>query len=113
MAHYAFLDNKNKVIEVIVGIDENELIEGLDPETWYGNFRKKTCKRTSYNGNIRGTYAGYGYTYNEAEDIFVIPQPYPSWIRDGSFWNAPIDYPIDGADYSWNEDNQSWDLLND
>ena len=46
MAHYAFLDN-NIVTEVIVGIDENELIEGLDPETWYGNFKGPVCKRTS------------------------------------------------------------------
>ena len=70
MAHYAFLDENNVVTEVITGIDENELIEGLDPETWYGNFRGQTCKRTSYNGNIRGKYAGIGMTYNPATDTF-------------------------------------------
>ncbi len=42
MAHYAFLDENNVVTEVIVGIDESELIEGLDPETWYGNFRNNS-----------------------------------------------------------------------
>jgi len=47
MAHYAFLDSDNIVIEVITGIDEAELIEGLDTETWYGNFRNQVCKRTS------------------------------------------------------------------
>jgi hypothetical protein len=67
MAHYAFLDNNNIVTEVIVGIDETELIEGLDPETWYGNFRGQTCKRTSYNNNIRNNYAGIGYTYDAIE----------------------------------------------
>ena len=46
MAHYAFLDSNNIVTEVIVGIDETELIEGLHPEIWYGNFRGQTCKRT-------------------------------------------------------------------
>jgi hypothetical protein len=75
MAHYAFLNKKNVVVEVIIGIDENELIEGLDPETWYGNFRKKTCKRTSYNGNIRKNYAGVGYTYDEVRDAFIPPEP--------------------------------------
>ena len=70
MAHYAFLDENNIVTEVIVGIDETELIEGLDPETWYGNFRGQKCVRTSYNGNIRGMYAGIGCTYNEALDVF-------------------------------------------
>ena len=71
MAHYAFLDNNNIVTEVIVGIDETELIEGLDTETWYGNFRVQVCKRTSYNNNIRGNYAGIGYTYLPLEDIFM------------------------------------------
>ena len=75
MAHYAFLDANNVVTEVIVGIDETELIEGLDPETWYGNFRGQVCKRTSYNGNIRGRYAGIGYTYDAVNDVFVAPPP--------------------------------------
>jgi hypothetical protein len=73
MAHYAFLDENNIVTEVIVGIDETELIEGLDPETWYGKFRGQTCKRTSYNGSIRGRYAGIGYTYDGALDEFIAP----------------------------------------
>ena len=75
MAHYAFLDNDNIVTEVIVGIDETELIEGLEPEVWYGNFRGQTCKRTSYNGNIRYNYAGVGYKYDEVRDAFIAPEP--------------------------------------
>jgi len=75
MAHYAFLDENNVVTEVIVGIDETETIEGLDTETWYGNFRGQTCKRTSYNNNIRFNYAGIGYTYDEARDAFIAPEP--------------------------------------
>jgi hypothetical protein len=74
MAHYAFLDNNNIVTEVIVGIDETELIEGLLPETWYGNFRGQTCKRTSYNNKIRYNYAGIGYTYDETRDAFIAPK---------------------------------------
>jgi len=73
MAHYAFLDENNIVTQVITGIDETELIEGLLPETWYGNFRGQTCKRTSYNGNIRGVYAGIGYTYDKVSDTFIAP----------------------------------------
>jgi hypothetical protein len=75
MAHYAFLDGNNIVTEVIVGIDETELIEGLDPETWYGNFRGQVCKRTSYNGNIRKNYAGIGFTYDYELDAFIPPKP--------------------------------------
>ena len=108
MAHYAFLDDDNVVTEVITGIDETETIEGLDTETWYGNFRGQVCKRTSYNNNIRGTYAGIGYSYNSDEDIFVAPQPFPSWIRSGSFWEAPTPMPTDGKFYYWSEADLSW-----
>ena len=75
MAHYAFLDENNIVTEVIPGIDESELIEGLDPETWYGNFRGQTCKRTSYNDRIRYNYAGKGYSYDPIADAFIAPDP--------------------------------------
>lgn len=74
MAHYAFLDDNNIVTEVITGIDETELIEGKDPETWYGDFRGQRCVRTSYNGNIRKNYAGIGFTYDEALDAFIPPK---------------------------------------
>ena len=73
MAHYAFLDADNVVTEVITGIDETELIEGLDTETWYGNFREQVCKRTSYNNRIRKQYAGIGFTYDSVADVFVAP----------------------------------------
>jgi hypothetical protein len=75
MAHYAFLDEDNFVNEVIVGIDENEFIEGLDPEVWYANFKGKKCLRTSYNGNIRKNFAGVGYVYDEEKDAFIAPKP--------------------------------------
>ena len=73
MAHYAFITT-GIVTEVITGIDETELIEGLDPEIWYGNFRGQTCKRTSYNNNIRKNYAGIGYTYDAERDAFIAPK---------------------------------------
>ena len=75
MAHYAFIDDNNIVTEVIVGIDETELIEGLDTETWYGNYRGQVCKRTSYNNNIRKNYAAIGYTYDADRDAFIQPEP--------------------------------------
>ena len=113
MAHYAFLDENNLVTEVIVGIDETELIEGLDPETWYSNFKNQTCKRTSYNNNIRKQYAGTGYTYDEVNDVFVAPQPYPSWSLDNNFdWQAPTPRPTTEGIWRWDEDNLSWTEVN-
>ena len=75
MAHYAFLNDDNIVTEVIVGIDENELIDGLEPEVWYENFRGQTCLRTSYNGKIRKNFAGIGFFYDQDRDAFISPKP--------------------------------------
>ena len=92
MAHYAFLDANNIVTEVIVGKDETELIEGLDPETWYGNYRGQTCVRTSYNNKIRYNYAGIGYTYDADADAFIAPRPECGhkelFLNDQFKWNC-------------------------
>lgn len=108
MAHYAFLDENNIVTEVIVGTDETELIEGLDPETWYGNFRGQVCKRTSYNANIRKNYAGIGFTYDAERDAFIPPKPFASWVlnEETCNWKPPV--PMPEGNYRWDEDSVSW-----
>jgi hypothetical protein len=113
MAHYAFLDDNNIVTEVIVGVDETELIEGLDTETWYGNFRGQVCKRTSYNGNYRKNYAGIGYTYDAERDAFIAPKPFASWVLDGETakWEAPVAYPEGEGNYLWDEEAGNWVAL--
>jgi len=75
MAHYAYLDDNNKVVAVTVGKDETQLIDGLDTETYYAQNTTYRVKRTSYNGNIRFNYAGIGYTYDEVADAFIAPMP--------------------------------------
>jgi hypothetical protein len=108
MAHYAFLDENNVVTEVIVGVDETQLIEGVDPETWYSNFRNQTCKRTSYNHKIRKQFAGVGFTYNSEADVFIRPQPFPSWSLDANFdWQAPKPKPDVEFCY-WSEELGDW-----
>jgi hypothetical protein len=109
MAHYAFLDENNIVTEVIVGKDETELIDGLTPEVWYGNFRNQTCVRTSYNNNIRKQYAGIGYSYDPVSDVFITPKPYPSWVVNESHdWVSPVPMPTEDGRWMWNEENQEW-----
>lgn len=110
MAHYAFLDKNNIVTEVITGIDEAELIEGLSPEVWYGNFRGQVCKRTSYNGNIRKNGAAIGFRYDEKLDAFIPPQPFKSWVLDEETvsWQPPFPRPEDGANHEWSEEILSW-----
>lgn len=113
MAHYAFLNNQNIVEEVIVGVDENDLIENENPEIWYAKFRGKKCVRTSYNGNIRKQFAAIGYKYDEANDIFIEPQPYNSWILDENYdWISPIPRPSEGYWY-WDENKMSWIEISD
>ena len=125
MAHYAFLDENNVVTEVITGVDEAELIEGLNTETWYGNFRGQICKRTSYNsrggvhyGNdntpdngiaFRKNYAGIGMTYDPIRDAFIPPKPFESWIlnEETCLWEAPTPMPTDGM-YVWDEPTKAW-----
>jgi hypothetical protein len=112
MAHYAFLDEDNIVTEVIVGIDETQLIEGLDPETWYGQFRNQKCVRTSYNGNIRKNFAAVGYIYDQDRDAFIASQPYPSWTLDESTcqWIPPIPCPDPNGFWYWNEEMGEWNV---
>ena len=113
MAHYAFLNDNNIVTEVIVGIDETELIEGLEPEAWYAEFRQQVCKRTSYNGTIRKNFAGIGFTYDLERDAFIPPKPFDSWELDEETcrWVAPEPYPTDGLIYQWSEDALDWEAV--
>jgi hypothetical protein len=121
MAHYAFLNMQNIVTEVIVGKDETD-----GPTNWemhYGNIREQVCKRTSYNTRggahindgtpFRKNYAGIGYTYDFARDAFIPPKPFDSWTlnENSCLWEAPVAYPDDGQQYTWNEENQQWDLI--
>jgi hypothetical protein len=75
MAYYAYLNADNIVVDVTVGKDESELIDGLDPETYYAQGTPYTVKRTSFNGNIRFNYAGIGFTYDPIDDAFIPPMP--------------------------------------
>ena len=75
---------------------------------------------------FRGNYAGIGYEWDEDNQIFWAKKPYASWVKNttDARWQSPIgDAPALTAEqesqnearthawhYSWNEDNQSWDL---
>lgn len=106
MSHWAEIDENNIVIRVTVG--DNNDPNGDEGYQWLLNNLGGTWIKTSYNSKIRGTYAGIGYSYNEEEDIFITPQPYPSWHRVGSFWQAPTPMPEDGKRYTWDEESLSW-----
>ena len=118
MAHFAELDENNIVTKVIV-VHNNELkgangveYENKGIEFCNSLFGHTNWVQTSYNGNMRKQFAGIGFTYDDVNDIFVAPQPFPSWSLDENHdWQAPVAMPDDGQSYSWNEETQSWDLI--
>tara|TARA_A200000159_G_C7278253_1_gene320346 strand:+ start:765 stop:1112 length:348 start_codon:yes stop_codon:yes gene_type:complete len=114
MAHFAKLGVGNKVLKVAVVSNDVATTEqaGVDfLNNLYGT--KDVWVQTSYNGNIRKNYAGIGYKYDQTRDAFIPPKPYASWILNETncLWEAPVAYPDDDNTYTWNEENQTWDLV--
>lgn len=112
MAHFARIDENNKVTQVLVVPDEQEhrgeeYLNGLGLEgKWI---------QTSFNEKNRNIFAYTGAIYLPEKDVFVPAKHYPSWILDEDTldWTAPIDKPQDGNVYIWNEENQNWVLKKD
>jgi hypothetical protein len=98
MAHYAYLEN-NVVVDVIVGKDETETINGLDTEAYYALGTPYTVKRTSYNGNIRYNFAGLHFTYDPEADAFIAPSP-----------NCHPELILNTTNYRWECSNAEHDL---
>lgn len=115
MANFAKIGKGNIVEKIVVVSNDVATTEqaGID-------FLNQTFKtndiwlQTSYNGNMRKNFAGIGFKYDQARDAFIAPQPYSSWIlnEDTCRWEAPVAYPNDAQTYNWNEQNQTWDLIN-
>jgi len=121
MAHYAYIDETNTVTSVIVGPDEGTEPNGIDSwEAYFSAKGKGQAVRTSYNTSggvhsgdgtpFRKNYAGIGFTYDEERDAFIPPKPFESWVldEDTCLWEAPIEYPVNGGTYTWDEEAGDW-----
>ena len=146
MAHFAKLGANGKVIQVLT-LDNKDMLnaDGVEDESvgqqyleQHNNWPAQMWIQTSYNtsGNkhksgdnskaLRGNYAGIGMIWDEDNQIFWAPKPYPSWVKNttDARWQSPIgDAPALTAEqesqneasthkweYDWNESSQSWDL---
>lgn len=112
MAHWAQIDENNKVIQVTVG-NNNDPDEGYQ---WLVDNLGGTWIKTSYNANIRSKFAGIGDTYNSEKDIFIPLKPNESWLYDeeNNKWIAPIAMPQETPDsiLRWDESSVSWKRYN-
>jgi hypothetical protein len=72
-------------------------------------------KQTSYNGSFRYNFATTTGTYDPDRDAFLYPKPYESWVlnEETCLWRAPINYPTDGNDYAWFEEESTWIRTNE
>ena len=115
MAHFAKIGIGNIVEKVEVVSNNIATTEqaGVDFLRNLYNDQNAQWFQTSYNNNIRKNFAGIGYTYDQARDAFISPKPYPSWILNETtcLWEAPVAYPDDDNNYSWNETNQTWEVI--
>jgi len=117
MSHYAKVVD-GKVTQVIVAEADffNTFVDS-SPGTWIQtSYNTRGGKHYGADGNedggiaLRGNYAGIGYTYDQAHDVFYAPQPYPSWSlnKNNWTWESPVPYPADGKAYFWQESSKSW-----
>jgi len=104
MAHWAEVDENNLVVRVVVGSND-------DPDEghqWIVENLGGTWLKTSYNGSIRGRFAGVGYIYDQGLDEFLPPKPLESWVWDSEQgWIPPIAKPTNGF-YNWDESAVAW-----
>lgn len=114
MAHFAKLEN-GLVIHISV-VDNDKLLDehGVEQEALGVDYLLAVhgggeWVQTSYNANIRHKYASIGDTYLPEADVFVSPQPFPSWTLSPVTheWEPPVAHPAEG-DYTWNEATLSW-----
>ena len=126
MAHFVKLGIGSKVVQGVV-VHNNVATSEQAGVDFLNNLYKTNdvWKQTSYNTHggkhklggtpFRKNFAGIGFKYDQTRDAFIPPQPYNSWTlnEDTCLWEAPTAYPDDGKFYNWNEENQTWDEIND
>jgi hypothetical protein len=126
MSHFAQIGYENEVLRVSVVRNEDILDgNGNESEKVGIQFLKSVhgeatrWVQTSYNNNFRYRYAGIGMVYDNQHDVFLLPQPYPSWTLNTETyeWEPPTPKPelteeqkSNESYYEWNEETQEWDL---
>ncbi len=109
MSHFAKV--VDGIVEQVIRIDQETLNTGAwgNPSDWIQTSYNTYGNQHPENRPLRGNFAGIGYTYDAANDVFIPPQPFPSWLLTSSWlWEAPVPMPQDGKQYGWDEATTSW-----
>jgi len=112
MAHFAKIDGTGTVLQVTVVHNNELLVDSVEVEQvgvdFCHNLLGGTWIQTSYNGNTRKQYASVGSKYDSTANVFISPQPYPSWNLDGAHdWQPPTPMPLEGV-WGWDEATLAW-----
>ena len=113
MGHFAKVVD-GKVTQVIVAEpDFFDTFVDSSPGTWIQTSYNTHANQHPEGRPLRGNYAGIGYIYDQANDVFYAPQPYASWVLNQTTWTweAPTPYPADGKAYVWDEPTVSWKVI--
>jgi hypothetical protein len=121
MAHFAEIDENNKVIRVLVGCNNDIAANGGEQSEEAANhfasvvghsFNGVKYIQTSYNNNFRQRFAGVGMIYDVTNNVFVEEQPFASWTLDENYeWQPLVARPLETdtiKNTSWDEENQRW-----
>jgi hypothetical protein len=115
MAHFAHIDDDGTVLQVIIVSND----DAPDPAPTHSEPLGQAFlaslgisgeyRQTSFNNNFRKQYAKIGGRYDADADVFVAPQPYPSWTLDANHdWQPPTPMPNEGGPWMWDEDTLTW-----
>jgi hypothetical protein len=119
MAHFAKINNEN-IVEQVTVVNNDVILksDGAESELKGKQFLNSILGQakwvqTSYNGTFRKNYAGIGFTYDSTRDAFIPPKPFESWTLNEATcrWDSPIDFPMDGNIYEWNESILNWEKV--
>jgi hypothetical protein len=115
MAYFAQIDDEGTVLQVISVSNADapdpapEHSEPLGQAFIASLGLEGEWRQTSYHGSFRKAYAGIGWRFDADADVFIAPQPYPSWTLDADHdWHPPTPMPEEGGPYTWDEDTTSW-----
>mgnify|MGYP003137983579 CR=1 FL=1 len=120
MAHFARL-GKGNIVEQVVVVHNNVITDANGQEqeqlgvdflnNMYGT--NDVWKQASYNSSFRKNFASVGFKYDQYRDAFIEPKPFPSWTLNETTcqWEPPVAKPDDNQLYTWNEENQQWEVF--